>query len=300
MKETIGFVGLGIMGRPMAINLVNAGYTLKVHARRPEMMKPLTDVGAQACETSREVAENSQIMITNVSDTLDVEEVILGENGLIHGAQKDSLIIDMSTISPSATRLIASKLLEKDISMLDAPVSGGEKGAIEGKLSIMVGGSETSFARALPVFEVLGHNIVHIGDNGAGQVTKACNQVVIAQTIAAISEAYILAQASGVNPEKVRSALMGGFASSKVLESHGQRMLDRNFAPGFKARLHHKDMRLVMEAANELGIALPGASQVTQYLNVLVGTGKGEEDSIAILKLMESMNNIIINTELTE
>lgn len=297
MKEKIGFIGLGIMGRPMAINLVNAGYSVWVHARRPHMMEPLTDVGAIACETSSEVARHCDIIFTNVSDTPDVEHVILGDNGIIHGANEGSLVIDMSTISPSATRSIANKLAENKIDMLDAPVSGGEKGAIEGNLSIMIGGKEACVKRAMPVFEVLGKNIVHIGDHGAGQVTKACNQVVIAQTIAAIGEAFILAQASGVDPEKVRAALLGGFAGSRALESHGQRMLDRNFDPGFKARLHHKDMRIAMEAAHELGISLPGASQVTQYLNALVGTGKGEEDSISILKLQEAMSGVTVNSK---
>ena len=296
MKEKIGFIGLGIMGRPMAINLVNAGYSVWVHARRPLMMEPLTELGASACDTSQEVAEHCDIIITNVSDTPDVEQVILGENGIIHGAKEASLVIDMSTISPSATRAIADQLGKKNINMLDAPVSGGEKGAIEGNLSIMVGGSENNFNRAIPVLKVLGKNIVHIGANGAGQVAKACNQVIIAQSIAAIGEAYILAQASGVEPEKVRAALMGGFAGSRVLEAHGQRMLDRNFNPGFKARLHHKDMRIAMEAAHELGVALPGAAQATQYLNALVGTGKGEDDSISILKLQEAMSGITVNS----
>lgn len=296
MKEKIGFIGLGIMGRPMAINLVNAGYPLWVHARRSHMMEPLTEVGATACTTSQQVAENCDIIISNVSDTPDVEQVILGEKGLIHGAKAGCLVIDMSTISPSATRAIAEQLGNKNIAMLDAPVSGGEKGAIEGNLSIMVGGSENNFNRAMPILKVLGKNIVHIGTNGAGQVTKACNQVIIAQSIAAIGEAYILAKASGVEPEKVRAALMGGFAGSRVLEAHGQRMLERNFNPGFKARLHHKDMRIAMEAAHELGIALPGAAQATQYLNALVGTGKGEDDSISILKLQEAMNGITVNS----
>jgi len=295
MKEKIGFIGLGIMGKPMAINLVNAGYSVWVHARRPHMMEPLTEIGATACSTSREVSENCDIIITNVSDTPDVEQIIIGEHGIIYGASEGCLVIDMSTISPSATRAIASQLSEKNIDMLDAPVSGGEKGAIEGNLSIMIGGSEDSVNRAMPVFEVLGKNIVHIGANGAGQVAKACNQVIIAQSIAAIGEAYILAQASGVAPEKVRAALMGGFAGSRVLEAHGQRMLDRNFQPGFKARLHHKDMRIAMEAAHELGIALPGAAQATQYLNALVGTGKGEDDSIAILQLQEAMSGVTVN-----
>ena len=295
MKEKIGFIGLGIMGRPMAINLVNAGYSVWVHARRPHMMEPLTEIGAAACTTSQQVAENCDIIITNVSDTPDVEQVILGENGIIHGAKPGCLVIDMSTISPSATRTIAEQLGKENIDMLDAPVSGGEKGASEGNLSIMVGGNENSVNRAMPVFEVLGKNIVHIGANGAGQVAKACNQVIIAQTLVAIGEAYILAQASGVDPEKVRAALMGGFAGSRVLEAHGQRMLERNFNPGFKARLHHKDMRIAMEAAHELGIALPGAAQATQYINALVGTGQGEDDSIAILRLQEAMSGVTVN-----
>lgn len=295
MKEKVGVIGLGIMGKPMAVNLLKAGCSVWVHARRPHMMDPLVEMGATACATSREVAENCDIIITNVSDTPDVEQVILGDNGIIHGAGAGSLVIDMSTISPSATRMIASKLAEKNIDMLDAPVSGGEKGAIDGALSIMIGGKEESVTRAMPMFEVLGQNIIHTGDHGAGQVTKACNQVVIGQAIAAIGEAFILAQASGVDPAKVRAALMGGFAGSRALESHGQRMLDRNFAPGFKARLHHKDMRIVMEAAHELGISLPGASQVTQYLNALVGTGKGEDDSISILKLQEATSGVTVN-----
>lgn len=291
----IGFIGLGIMGRPMALNLINAGHTLWVHARRPAMMTPLTDAGATACNTSTEVANNSDIIIICVSDTQDVEQVILGDEGILKGIKKESVIIDMSTISPSVTRKIATKLSENNIHMLDAPVSGGEQGAIDGALSIMVGGDTEIFNRALPLFEVMGKNIVHIGANGAGQVTKACNQVLIGQTIAAIGEAYILASASGVDPAKVRQALLGGFAGSRALESHGQRMLDRNFKPGFKARLHQKDMRIAMEAAHELGIALPGAAAVTNYLNAVVGHGKGENDSISILELQEQMSAITVD-----
>ena len=191
--------------------------------------------------------------------------------------------------------MLAHKLAEHDVHMLDAPVSGGEQGAISGTLSIMVGGDEQIFDRVLPLFQAMGKNIVHIGEHGAGQVAKACNQVLIGQTIAAIGEAYILASASGVDPVKVRQALMGGFAGSRVLESHGQRMLERNFKPGFKARLHQKDMRIAMEAAHELGIALPGAATVTQYLNSVVGQGKGESDSISILELQEQLSGVMVN-----
>ena len=293
----VGFIGLGIMGRPMALNILNSGHSVWVHARRPAMMKPLTDAGATACDSSTEVASNTDIIFICVSDTHDVENVILGDEGIINGINKNSVVVDMSTISPSATRALAKTLSDNGCHMLDAPVSGGEQGAIDGALSIMVGGQEETFKRVLPLFEAMGKNIVHIGDNGAGQVTKACNQVLIGQTIAAIGEAYILASASGVDPVKVREALLGGFAGSRALESHGQRMLDRNFKPGFKASLHHKDMRIVMEAAHELGIALPGASQVTQYLNSVVGQGKGENDSISILELQEQLSGVTVTKD---
>jgi 2-hydroxy-3-oxopropionate reductase len=291
--EKVGYIGLGIMGRPAALNLVNAGYPLWVYARRPEMMQPLTDTGATACDSSATVAAESDIVFTNVSDTHDVVEVVLGEHGIIEGIRPGSVVVDMSTISPSVTRTIAERLAEKDVHMLDAPVSGGEQGAIDGTLSIMVGGKADVFERVKPLLEVMGKNIVHIGDHGAGQVTKSCNQVVIAQAIAAIGEAYLLARASGVDPVKVREALMGGFAGSRVMESHGQRMLDRNFKPGFKSRLHYKDMRIVMEEAHKLGIALPGAAMVTQYLNALIGADMGEDDSISIYRLQERLSSLV-------
>ena len=293
----IGFIGLGIMGRSMSLNLIKVGHHVNVHARRPKMMTRLSDAGATACNSSAEVAANSDIIFICVSDTQDVEHVIKGKDGILSAIEKDSVVVDMSTISPSATRALAKVLAENNCHMLDAPVSGGEQGAIDGTLSIMVGGNEAIFKRVLPLFEIMGKNIVHIGDNGAGQVTKACNQVVIAQTIAAIGEAFILASASGVDPAKVREALLGGFAGSRALESHGQRMLDRNFKPGFKASLHHKDMRIVMEAAHELGIALPGASQVAQYLNAVIGQGKGENDSISIFELQEQLSGITVKTD---
>jgi len=286
----LGFIGLGIMGRPMALNLVQAGHSLAVYARRPEMMVPLREAGATACDSAAQVAAGSEIVFICVADTPDVEQVILGENGIMAGVRADSVVVDMSTISPSATRVLAKTLAGQDVHMLDAPVSGGERGAIDGTLSIMVGGEESIFNRVLPLFQVMGKNIVHIGTNGAGQVAKACNQVLIGQTIVAVGEALLLAQASGVDPVKVREALMGGFAGSRVLESHGQRMLERNFKPGFKARLHHKDLRIAMESAHELGLALPGAAGAAQYLNAVIGQGKGENDSISILELQEALS----------
>ena len=288
----IGFIGLGIMGRPMALNLLKAGHSLAVYARRAEMMSPLRDAGATACNSAAQVAAASEIVFICVADTPDVEQVILAESGVMAGAAANSIVVDMSTISPSATRVLANTLAQKQIHMLDAPVSGGEQGAINGSLSIMVGGEHEIFERVLPLFQAMGKNIVHIGGNGAGQVAKACNQVLIGQTIVAVGEALLLAQAFAVDPAKVREALLGGFAGSRVLESHGQRMLERNFKPGFKARLHHKDLRIAMESAHELGLALPGAAGAAQYLNAVVGQGKGDNDSISILELQEKLSGI--------
>lgn len=297
MAEKIGFIGLGIMGQPMAINLRKAGYEVWVHARRPECMEPVVAAGATACASASEVAEHASVIFTMVSDTPDVEAVILGENGIIESINTGSVVVDMSTISPTSTRAIADLLETQGVEMLDAPVSGGEKGAIDGALSIMVGGKAEVFERVKPMFEVMGKNVVHIGDNGAGQVTKACNQVVIAQAISAIGEAYLLAESNGVDPRKVREALMGGFAGSRVLESHGERMLDGNFKPGFKAKLHQKDMRIVMQTAEEMGIALPGAAGVTQLLNTAVGQGMGEDDSISIFRLQQKLSDVKVNKD---
>jgi len=286
----IAFIGLGIMGRPMALNLVRAGHDLFVHARRAESMAPLTEAGALGCPSPAEAARQAEVIFTMVSDTPDVEQVILGDEGILAGVAPGSLVVDMSTISPATTRALAARLAAHGVAMLDAPVSGGEGGAIAGTLSIMVGGSAAAFARARPLLETLGRNIVHVGDHGAGQVAKGCNQVVIAQTLMGIGEAFLLAKAAGVDPARVREALLGGFANSRVLEVHGQRLLDGDYAPGFKAKLHQKDMRIVLEAAHELGVALPGAAQFAQLLNALVGQGLGELDSSAVFRLQEALS----------
>ena len=290
MSTTVAFVGLGIMGRPMALNLLKTGHTVRVHARRPESMAPLVEAGATACTSPAEAAAAAEVIFTMVSDTPDVEQVILGAGGIIEGARPGSVVVDMSTISPSATRAMAERLRAVGVEMVDAPVSGGERGAIDGTLSIMAGGREEAFRKALPLFEAMGRNIVHMGDNGAGQVAKACNQVVIAQTLIGVSEAIILARASGVDPAKVRAALLGGFAASRVLEIHGQRMLSGDYTPGFKTSLHKKDMNIALQAAQELGIALPGTAQATQYLNALAGRGFGDLDSSALFKLLEELS----------
>jgi 2-hydroxy-3-oxopropionate reductase len=294
MGERVGYIGLGIMGRPMALNLRKAGYPLWVFARREAAMAPLVAAGATPCGSPREVAERADVVFVNVSDTPDVEQVVLGPDGIVEGARPGSVVIDNSTISPSATRRIAAALRDKGVELLDAPVSGGQQGAIDGTLSVMVGGSTAAFERALPLLRSIGRNIVHVGETGAGQVAKACNQVVIAQTVAAVAEGLLLATAAGVDPAKVREALLGGFAASKALEVHGQRMLERNYAPGFMARLHQKDMRIVLETAHELGLPLPGATLVAQYVNALVGRGEGELDSAALATVLERMAGLEI------
>jgi len=291
MAERVGFIGLGIMGRPMALNVLRAGWDLAVHARRPESMEPLAAAGAATCASPAEVARHADILFTMVADTADVEQVILGPEGVIEGASPGAVLVDMSTISPAVTRTIAARLRERGLAMLDAPVSGGEAGAIAGTLSIMVGGAAEVFDRVRPLFAALGRNIVHVGGSGAGQVCKSCNQIVVGATIVGVAEAILLARASGVDPARVREALLGGFAASRILEVHGQRMIDGNFAPGFKARLHQKDMRIVGESALELGLALPSAATIAQYLNALVGQGLGEEDSAAIYKVLEAMSH---------
>lgn len=283
----IGFIGLGLMGQPMALNLIKGGHTLAVYGRRAETMAPLTAKGAIACGSPREVAGKSDIIITMVSDTPDVEEVVLGENGVIHGVKPGSVVVDMSTIAPSATRKLASILAEKGIEMLDAPVSGGDIGAIQGTLSIMVGGKPEVFERVKPVLACMGQTIVHIGGHGAGQVTKACNQIVTGVVMEAVAEALTLASASGVDAAKVREALLGGFAYSKVLEVHGKRMLERTFKPGFKAKLHQKDMAIVLREAQQLGLSLPAAALVAQHFNAMVGAGEAELDNSGIIRVLE-------------
>jgi len=296
MSMNIGFIGPGIMGGPMALNLMKGGHKLWLYARRAEAMKKLVDAGATACASAAEVGRHADVIFLIVSDTPDVESVIFGEHGIAPGiikaARSGSVIVDMSTISPTATKVFAERLAKQGIAMLDAPVSGGETGAINATLSIMVGGKTKVFERVKPLFECMGKNIVHIGDNGAGQVAKACNQIVVAVTIEAVAEALTFARRNGADPAKVRDALMGGFAGSKIMEVHGKRMLDNDFKPGFKVGLHQKDMRIVMETAHQLGVALPAAALVTQHLNALMGTGDTDLDSAAVVKVVERMSGM--------
>ena len=286
----VGFIGLGIMGRPMALNLVRAGHALHVWTRRPRSMGPLLEAGATGHDSAADVARASTVVISMVADAPDVEQVALGLNGVADGAHDGLVFVDMSTIAPAAARSIAVRLAQRGVDMLDAPVSGGEVGAIAGTLSIMAGGRAETFERVRPLFECMGQAITLVGASGAGQVAKACNQIVTGMAVAAVAEALNFARKAGVDPGPVRQALLGGFASSRILENHGGRMLQRDFKPGFKSWMHQKDLRIVLESAHDLGLALPGAAVTAQMFNAMVGSGLGEEDSVAMLKLLERMS----------
>jgi 2-hydroxy-3-oxopropionate reductase len=285
--EHIGFIGLGIMGKPMAKNLLAAGFELTVHSRSPGPVDELVAVGATRADDPAGVASASDVTITMLPDTPDVEAVLVGPEGVLHGAAPGSLVIDMSSIDPCSTRQMAEAFAAREVAMLDAPVSGGERGAIDATLSIMVGGVDAAFERAIPVFRALGKNIVLIGPSGAGQVTKACNQLVVASTIEAVAEALLLAERSGVDAARVREALLGGFAGSKILEVHGQRMLDRTFDPGFRIRLHRKDARIVAEAAVATATPVPAFAVVAAQLQDAVDAGEGELDHSGLFVTLE-------------
>ena len=286
----VGFIGLGLMGRPMALNLIKAGHRVHVWSRRRESMQPLLDAGAGDCASAAEVARRASITISMVADAPDVEQVTLGPDGVADGARAGHIHIDMSTIAPAAAQSIATRLAARGIVALDAPVSGGEPGAIAATLTIMVGGEAEAFERVQPLFEAMGKSITRIGEAGAGQVAKACNQISTGVGVASVAEALNFAAKSGVDGAKVREALLGGFAFSRILENHGQRMLARNFKPGFKAWMHQKDVRIVMDEAHRLGLALPTAAATMQLFNAMAGSGLGEDDSVALLKLLERMS----------
>ena len=286
----VGFIGLGIMGRPMALNLLKGGHRVFVWARRAESMQPLLAAGAIGCASPAELAGKVDVAISMVADAPDVEQVMLGAQGVASAGRGGLVAVDMSTIAPSAARAIGEKLAAFGIEFLDAPVSGGEVGAIAGTLSIMVGGGEAAFAKAQPALACMGKSVVHVGGAGCGQVAKACNQILTGVGVLAVAEALNFAKQAGADPAKVREAMLGGFASSRILENHGQRMLDRNFKPGFKSWMHEKDLNIVMQTAHELGICLPASAATAQMFNAMVGSGLGEEDSIAVLKLLEKLS----------
>ena len=288
----VGFIGLGTMGRHMAQNLIKGGHQLFVWARREASVAPLVEAGATACASAAEVASQVELVISMVADGPDVEQVMLGETGVAAGGKAGLVAVDMSTIQPSTARRVAACLAEKGIDFLDAPVSGGDVGAIAGTLSIMVGGSAAAFETALPAFRCMGKNIVRIGDSGAGQVTKAANNLVVAQTVLAVSEALCFAKQSGVDPAKVREALLGGFAASRILELHGKRMLDRDFQPGFKTWMHQKDLHIALRSAHELNLALPATALAAQLYNAAVAQGFGEDDTSGVVRVLESLSRV--------
>ncbi len=283
----IGLIGPGIMGKPMGMNLMKAGYNLGVYARREASTEELVTNGASFYATPAALAAEVDVLIAIVSDTPDVEGILFGENGVMDGGKEGLLVIDMSTISPVATREFADKLGSKGIRMLDAPVSGGDIGAINGTLTIMVGGQQADFDEALPVFEAMGKTITLIGDHGAGQMVKACNNMIIAQTLIAVSESFEMAKQAGVDLGKAREALMGGFAGSKVMEIHAQRIISDTYIPGFKAKLHHKDLQIAGNTIDTFGLNLPGSKLAIDYMARLVEQGHGEIDSAGIAKIVQ-------------
>ncbi|MBM3391137.1 MAG: 2-hydroxy-3-oxopropionate reductase [Betaproteobacteria bacterium] len=283
----LGFIGLGVMGRPMALHLLKAGHALSVYARRAEAAQPLVDAGAATCASPAEVAAYSEVVFTMVTTGADVETVALGEGGILHGAKPGTVLVDMGTIPPGTARRIAAALAAKGIEAIDAPVSGGEVGAQNATLAIMAGGKPEVLERVRPLLEKLGKTIVHIGPSGAGQVAKACNQMIMVACIEAAAEAMLLAQRAGADPEKVRQALAGGSAGSRVLEVFGARMTARDFRAGVEARLHHKDFGILLDEAVALGAPLPIAAQVWQQLNALMALGWGREDTSSLLRVLE-------------
>jgi 2-hydroxy-3-oxopropionate reductase len=300
MPERLGFIGLGVMGRPMAGHLVAAGYELTVHSRSRGPVDALVAAGAVAETTPAGVARRSTVVITMLPDTADVEAVLTAREGVLSGLTPGSVVVDMSSISPVATRQLATLVAARGATMLDAPVSGGEVGAIEAALSIMVGGDEAAFTRVRPVFARLGREdrIVHVGAApGSGQVCKICNQIAIGGALAGVSEAFALARKAGVDPARVRTALLGGFAGSRVLEVHGERILKGNYAPGFRTRLYQKDLRIANETAAAHGVATPVAALVTQLVNALMADGGAELDNSAMATVIYRLAGLDDGTE---
>jgi 2-hydroxy-3-oxopropionate reductase len=292
MTKRIGFIGLGLMGKPMARNLMKSGFDLIVHNRSRAAVDQLVSEGADPADSPKEAAAAADVIITMLPEDSHVTEVVTAADGVTESIRPDSVLVDMSTISPTTTRKLAKMVAARGAHMLDAPVSGGVEAATEASLTIMVGGKAEIFERVLPVFQKLGKNINHIGDHGAGQVTKAANQIIVGLTIQAVAEALIFAKKSGVDPLKVRRAIMGGYAQSRVLELHGQRMLDRNFQPGGKVRSHRKDLEIVLSVAKEMGICLPGTAMMSQLFNAVVAHDGSDWDHSAIVTVLESMSDV--------
>ncbi len=284
----IGFIGLGIMGTPMAGHLLAAGHTLHAHSRRG-VPAALLQAGARPCIDAAAVARASEVVVLMLPDTPDVEQVLFGDTGVAQGLKPGALVVDMSSISPLATRAFAARIGALGAEYVDAPVSGGEVGAKAASLTIMVGATEAGFARVQPLLALMGRHITHVGGHGAGQTTKVANQIIVALNIAAVAEALVFAAKAGADPAQVRQALMGGFASSRILEVHGERMVKRSFNPGFRIRLHQKDLALALQGARELGVALPGTAGVAQLMQAGAAQGLAEQDHSALVQVLEAL-----------
>ena len=292
----IGFIGLGIMGAPMAGHLLAGGHTVISAVHNTQPTKDLFDAGLKVVDNFSKVAEETEIIIIMVPDTPQVEEVLFSETGVAAGLSTGKLVIDMSSISPIETKIFARKINEKGCGYLDAPVSGGEVGAKAASLTIMVGGSEEDFNLAIPVFELMGSNITLVGQNGVGQTTKVANQIVVALTIEAVGEALVFASKAGADPSKVRQALMGGLAQSRILEVHGERMIKRTFDPGFRIELHQKDLNLALQGAKSLGVSLPNTSSTQELFNASTAHGDSGLDHSGLVKVLERMANHKVNS----
>lgn len=287
----LGFIGLGIMGKPMAGHLVKAGHEVSVYDLNLAPIQELSSKGASACKSSKEVAQKSEIIFIIVQDTPDVEAVLFGKDGLVEGLKPNSIVVDMSSISPIATKEFAKKLAGMKVKMLDAPVSGGQVGAENATLSIMVGGEAEVFEKIKPYFQLMGKNIVHVGGNGDGQTCKVANQIVVALNIEAVAEALLFASKAGADPVKVRAALMGGFAHSRILELHGEKMLNRTFNPGFRIRLHQKDLNLALQSARSMGVSLPNTATAQELFNAVAAHGGIDLDHSAMVLALENLAN---------
>ncbi|MBM3341341.1 MAG: NAD(P)-dependent oxidoreductase [Betaproteobacteria bacterium] len=286
----LGFIGLGAMGRPMALHLMKRGHEMGVYARRAESAAPLLAAGARRYDTPAALAAQCEVIFTMVTHSHDVEQVVLGEQGIVHGARAGSVLVDMETISPTVARHVAAALANKGVDMLDAPVSGGPAGAEQATLAIMAGGKPEVFERVKPLFACMGKTIIRVGESGAGQITKACNQLLLLVTAQGAAEALALAKRCGVDPATVREVLMGGIASSRVLEVFGKRMVERNFADGIDTRLYHKDLAIALGLAHELGAAAPAASVTLQHINAAMGRGEGASDLAVLIEVLEGLS----------
>ena len=289
MAQLIGFIGLGIMGRPMARNLLKAGYPLVVHSRSRGPVDEIAKAGAKVGTSPRDVASQSEVLITMLPNSPDVEQVVLGRDGVIEGARPGLVLLDMSTISPLVSQKIGAALAEKSVKMLDAPVSGGEKGAVDGVLSIMVGGDKAVFDKALPIFQAMGKTITHLGPLGAGGFTKLANQIIVAVNLTALGEALTLAKKAGLDRELTLTALAGGLAGSKCLDQKKPNYLADTYNPGFKIDLHYKDLGLIMESARALGVPLPATAAVQELFSALRVKGRGGLDHSGVITLLEDL-----------